>query len=302
MIVRLALVTGLAMLATAAEAAGGGGGGGGGFSAPSASTPAYDPAAEYAKGVEAYKAGDYKAADKALRKVLAVAPKDPAALLLAGMSKAGDGDFKGAAKAYEKALKVDPEAIPARREYAIALARLGNAPGAAAELATLKVRATTCADACPQATELKAAIAAVEAAGTPSAALSMPPPALLAGAEAGDAAYLGAVGLINQGRYADAIAALQAARDVFGPHPDVLTYIGYSYRKLGQYDRAEVHYQAALAVAPQHRGATEYYGELKAERGDIAGARAMLAKLEAQCSFGCIEAEDLRRWIDARAG
>ena len=35
------------------------------------------------------------------------------------------------------------------------------------------------------------------------------------------------------------------------------------------------------------------------ERGDIAGARKMLAKLENQCRFGCAEADELRRWIIA---
>ena len=34
-------------------------------------------------------------------------------------------------------------------------------------------------------------------------------------------------------------------------------------------------------------------------RGDQPGARQMLAKLEQTCTFGCVEAEDLRRWIDA---
>jgi len=53
----------------------------------------------------------------------------------------------------------------------------------------------------------------------------------------------------------------------------------------------------ALAIAPNHRGATEYYGELKVERGDMAGAKKMLAELDRQCAFGCAEAETLRRWI-----
>ena len=57
--------------------------------------------------------------------------------------------------------------------------------------------------------------------------------------------------------------------------------------------------EAALAIAPAHRGATEYYGELKVERGDMAGARLMLAALDRTCAYGCAEAEELRRWIDA---
>jgi hypothetical protein len=35
------------------------------------------------------------------------------------------------------------------------------------------------------------------------------------------------------------------------------------------------------------------------ERGDLAGAQRMLAKLERVCRFGCAEADELRRWIDA---
>ena len=36
------------------------------------------------------------------------------------------------------------------------------------------------------------------------------------------------------------------------------------------------------------------------ERGDMAGARRMLAKLDSLCAFGCAEAEELRRWVDAK--
>ena len=67
---------------------------------------------------------------------------------------------------------------------------------------------------------------------------------------------------------------------MFGPHPDILTYEGYTWRKKGDYARAETYYRQALAIAPNHVGATEYYGELKVARGDIAGARVMLAKLD----------------------
>lgn len=84
-----------------------------------------------------------------------------------------------------------------------------------------------------------------------------------------------------------------------GPHPDVLTYLGFANRKLKRYDAAEAYYREALAIAPAHRGALEYYGELKLERGDVAGARAHLAKLEAICGFGCHEVDELKRWIAA---
>ena len=79
----------------------------------------------------------------------------------------------------------------------------------------------------------------------------------------------------------------------------MLTYQGYTWRKKGQFERAAEFYEQALALAPNHRGATEYYGELKVERGDRVGAQAMLAKLDRICAYGCAEAEELRRWIDA---
>ena len=79
----------------------------------------------------------------------------------------------------------------------------------------------------------------------------------------------------------------------------MLTYQGYVQRRMGQYDLAEGYYQQALAIAPAHRGALEYYGELKVTRGDAAGAKVLLARLDAACAFGCPEAEELRRWISA---
>ena len=35
------------------------------------------------------------------------------------------------------------------------------------------------------------------------------------------------------------------------------------------------------------------------ERGDKNGAEKMLASLDSSCTFGCAEADELRRWIDA---
>jgi Flp pilus assembly protein TadD len=132
---------------------------------------------------------------------------------------------------------------------------------------------------------------------TPSAQLT--PPSLLFSTPAqGDSAYMQAVGLINEHRSKEALTALSEAEHVFGPHPDVLTYIGYTYRKMGRLDQAEAYYRQALAVAPRHRGAMEYYGELKVERGDMADARRLLTALDRQCAFGCVEAETLRRWIE----
>ena len=275
--------------------------GGSGGSSPSMSAPSYDPAAEYRKGIEALQAQRYQEAKKAFERVLGVAPGDANTNLLAGLASAGLNDLKAARKYYERAVKADKELVGARRELGFTYVRLGEKEKADAQLAALKAMQAKCGGACAKAAEIGGAVEALSAAigAPPQARLDTRPSLLFASAAAGDRAYLDAVGLINEGRYEAAIESLNAARAAFGPHPDVLTYLGFAHRKLGRHDAAELYYRAALAAVPDHRGATEYYGELMVERGDLAGAERMLAKLEDYCDFGCAEADELRRWIEA---
>jgi len=269
--------------------------------APSASAPAYDPAADYAKGVEALQAGKFRDASRAFRRVTSAAPGTAEAWRGLGEAAAGEGDWKGSKAAYQHAVKLAPDDVAAHAGLGMALGRLKD-PKAQGELDWIKAKAQACADACPDAAALKAAAEQVQGAmaGSPEAAprAALGEPMIFAGAAAGDLAYSTAVGLINEHRYDAALASLSRAEAVFGPHPDILTYQGYAWRKKGDYARAERYYRAALAIAPAHRGASEYYGELKVERGDMAGAKLMLARLETACAYGCAEAEELRRWID----
>lgn len=287
------------VLATGAVAAGSGGGSGG-ASLPSESGPRYDPQEEWSKALKALEAKDYKAAARSAQRVTSAVPQNVDGWRLLGVAQAGAENWKGAKRAYERAIKLQPDDLASRAGLGVALARL-NDPKAQAQLDWLKAKAVDCNAGCDPArlkaltAEVEAAVAAPEA--KPTAALERG--SLIFAAEAGDAAYLQAVGLINEKRYDAALTALEAARAAFGPHPDILTYQGYAWRKKGEFDRAEAYYRQALAVAPDHRGATEYYGELKVERGDLPGARAMLARLDRICAFGCAEAEELRRWIDA---
>ena len=298
-IVSSTLVAILAMSSPLFAAGGGGGGGGGSF--PSSSAPQYDPVAEYTKGTAALQAKDFKAAKLAFDHVLASAPRDANTNYLAGISRQGLDDWKGARKFLEKATKIDPNMTSAWRELGVTYAKLGDKAGAEATLAALQAKASACAEICPTAAELKVAVDAVAAAlsGAPTASLGLDRSLLFASAATGDALYLDAVAQINEHRYEDAIGTLKAAQASFGPHPDILTYLGFANRKLKRFDVAEHYYLAALAVAPNHRGAMEYYGELMVERGDLAGARLKLAALDTQCRFGCAEAEELRRWIAA---
>ncbi len=293
------------VIAADAFASGGGSGSGSGFggsSTPSVSAPQYDVAAEFQSGIDAMKASRFKDAQRAFDRVLSVNSRHVQANFMAGFSRASQGNDKGANRFYEKAIKSDPEFILAHRELALSHLRLADRERAAAILTDLKQRAAACADTCAKAADLRAAVSALEAALAPSA----PPPAAADGnstgqfvptPKLGDRAYLQAIALINERRYENAIAQLQDASLAFGPHPDILTYLGFANRKLGRLDVAEGYYRQALAAAPRHVGATEYYGELMVERGDLSGARRMLVKLERYCDFGCAEADELRRWI-----
>jgi tetratricopeptide (TPR) repeat protein len=301
------LTTFSGLVLAAPALASGGGGGGGGMQAPSSSAPQYDPAVEYRAGISALEAKDFKKAKSSFDHVLSVTAIDANVQYLAGMARTGLGDLKGARKFYAKAAKLDKTMVAAWRDLGLTDAGLGNPAKAEESLAAIRSQRSACAETCANAADLKAAdeaIAAALASAQSSAAkpTAMALPAgglLLASTGFGDDQYLTAVSLINERRYEDAIVSLKAAQRVFGAHPDILTYLGFSNRKLGRYEVAETYYRAALASAPGHRGATEYFGELMVERRDLAGAKRMLATLDAQCRFGCTEAEELRGWIAA---
>ncbi|OYY65715.1 lipopolysaccharide assembly protein LapB [Sphingomonas sp. 28-62-11] len=293
-----------ALIATAAmlgAASGGGGGGSVGMDAPSSTTPVYDPVIEYQKGRAALDQKNFKDASKHFGHVLSVDPRNANSHYLQGMALVGLGNAKKAAGAFEKATKYDARLTPAFQQLGVARARLGEMDKAKVARDALAQKLAECGETCSTAGELKAAIAAIDeaiAAG-PQARIDTRLPAAFAHPADGDRSYLAAARLINQRRFGAAIDSLDDALKSSGPHPDVLTYLGFANRKLGNHATAERYYQAALAIAPTHRGALEYYGELKVERGDLAGARRHLALLDQACSFGCHQAEELRRWIRA---
>ena len=161
----------------------------------------------------------------------------------------------------------------------------------------IQAKQTACATTCPQAAALDSALSAVNAALTGVTPQALGPSHPLLPLASIDATYVQAVALINEGRYEPAIALLEDALWSAGPHPDLLTYLGFASRKLGRIDTARRWYGQALAVAPNHRGALEYYGELKLLQGDRAGALDHLARLERVCGYGCVQADELRAQI-----
>jgi tetratricopeptide (TPR) repeat protein len=93
-------------------------------------------------------------------------------------------------------------------------------------------------------------------------------PAFAAGGGGGSSApppdpnYTKARTLIDAGSYADAIPLLQKVVVAKPKSADAFNYLGYSHRKIGQFDAAIKNYQRALELQPKHLGANEYLGEL----------------------------------------
>lgn len=272
----------------------------GGSSLPA---PKTDVAESYREGVSALEAGDYKTAERKLAEVLETAPNNPEANYYMGLAKIGLDKTKASIRFFEKAIAARADFTEARERLALAQIELGDRAPAQAQLDALKKQAAHCETAAcgaAYADRLGQAIARIEAAlagggtGAESAALFLAP------AGSGGGRYRGAVRLVNEARYKEAIAELYAAQADIGPHPDILNYLGYAHRKLGQLDAARDYYAQALAIDPGHLGANEYLGELYVETGDVELARRQLARLDALCPFGCAEREDLARLLAIR--
>lgn len=147
-----------------------------------------------------------------------------------------------------------------------------------------------------------AALIAAVCAGQASATLAFgsdDPPA----SAATNPDYTAGTAAIGAQQYEQAIAAFEKAVTAEPDNADALTYLGFSYRKLGDFEASLDWYARALAADPEHRGATEYLGELYLQMGDVPRAKAQLARLEELCFFGCRERDELARAIaDHRAG
>ena len=296
----LLAATVMSLAATPALADNGGGGGGGGAPSSAPSGKNIDPAKRYTEGVALLQAKDYKKAEKAFDDVLDVVARDPNSNYMMSLALIGQADFKDARKYLRNTVKYDKNHIQGRGWLGAVEAKLGDAAKASEQKAALAEMKTACAGACPDAAKIDAALAQIDAAvAAPDAPMALSGDLTrFASAKDGDAAYLVASSLINEGRYADALHSLRAAGLALGPHADVLTYQGFANRKLGNYDVAIGYYSAALNLAPDHRGANEYLGEYYVETGQMAKAKAQLVKLDKICAFGCEQAEELRRWIE----
>ena len=99
-------------------------------------------------------------------------------------------------------------------------------------------------------------------------------------------------------RWPDALAALKRVND--SGNADWNNLMGYVLRKQAAPDLpgAERHYEAALRIAPTHRGALEYSGELFLMKGDLAKAEERAAVLARACASACEEYADLKKAVE----
>lgn len=105
--------------------------------------------------------------------------------------------------------------------------------------------------------------------------------------------YRAAYALVQAGDYKAAFAAFQAldADDT----PDVANYMGYTARKLGDYQLSKYWYERALASDPTHVRTWQYYGMWHVEQGNRLKAADFLEKIEAICGGkSCKEYQDLK--------
>jgi len=102
--------------------------------------------------------------------------------------------------------------------------------------------------------------------------------------------------LAKTGSYEKALSYLKAADQT---EPRVVTYIGFSLRKLGKVSDALPYYAKALALNPNYNVARAYLGEAHLTKGDVVGAERELSEIAQRCGIHCAEHIDLAGHIAA---
>ena len=98
-----------------------------------------------------------------------------------------------------------------------------------------------------------------------------------------------------QKRYAKAQRLLLKSNKKIPLQADTLNYLGFTTRKLGDYEKGEEFYLQGLQIDPNHNGINEYLGELyiATNRMDLAKERLNVLK-----SCGCKEYKQLKEVIE----
>ena len=97
-----------------------------------------------------------------------------------------------------------------------------------------------------------------------------------------------------QKKYEKALKLLVKSNKKKPNKPDTLNYLGFTSRKLGDFENGEKYYLQGLAIDPKHKGINEYLGELyvTTNRIDLANERLEILK-----GCNCEEYEQLKAVI-----
>ena len=80
--------------------------------------------------------------------------------------------------------------------------------------------------------------------------------------------------------YSQAFKKLEKALKSDKENPDILNYMGFTSRKVGNFDQAEKFYLKGLSIKPDHNGINEYLGELYVQTNRIDKANERLEVLK----------------------
>ena len=100
-----------------------------------------------------------------------------------------------------------------------------------------------------------------------------------------------------QKHYKKAIKHLLKHNKKFPADPDTLNYLGFTHRKVNDYENAEIYYSMGLELDPKHVGINEYMGELFVVTNRIDKAKERLAVLK-DCN--CKEYKELKLVIEGK--
>ena len=98
-----------------------------------------------------------------------------------------------------------------------------------------------------------------------------------------------------QKRYTKAYKLLIKSNKKKPNNADTLNYLGFTSRKLGDFENGEKFYLEGLAIDPKHVGINEYLGELYVATNRIDLAR---ERLEVLMGCNCEEYNELKEIID----
>ena len=100
-----------------------------------------------------------------------------------------------------------------------------------------------------------------------------------------------------QKHYKKAIGYLLKHNKKFPADPNTQNYLGFTHRKVGDYENAEIYYSMGLELDPKHVGINEYMGELFVVTNRLDKAKERLAVLK-DCN--CKEYKELKLVIEGK--